>query len=87
MNRLHAMRLAFEARRAANELRDDDPVDNAALPAGSPLFFRCEACFCDIIVQEGYLTAQQLCYDCRDLRDLGLIFEMPPAGTGWNLRR
>lgn len=80
------MRAAFRLREEANEMRED-PVDNATLPAGSPLYFRCDACHCDIIVQEGYLTRPKLCYDCRDLKDLGLLFEMPPPHTGWNLTR
>lgn len=64
----------------------DADVDNSRLHAGSPMFFRCEACHGQIILAEDFLTVPKLCYDCRELADRGLIFEMSPEGTGWNAK-
>jgi hypothetical protein len=77
-----AYKRAWEMRRALNA--NSEEVDNGMYPAGTVMVFRCPSCYADIILQEGYLTKPKVCYDCRDLLDRGLIFEMPPPGTGWN---
>jgi len=74
-------RLAWERRRALNDLKV--PIDNAALPAGSPMYFRCPSCYADIILQEGFLTKPRLCYDCLDLEALDLIFVKPSGEWRW----
>jgi hypothetical protein len=79
-----AYRLAWETRRAENGSKA--PIDNAALPAGSPMFFRCPSCYGDIILPEGYLTRPAVCYDCLDLLRRGWIVELPAPGTGWTWR-
>lgn len=66
-----AMLLAWRQRREAN--KDKPQTDNGALPAGSPMYFRCPACFGDIILAEGYLSKPALCYDCLYLSRLDLI--------------
>jgi len=74
-------RLAWERRVAANVGKP--PIDNAAMPAGSPMYFRCPSCGCDIILQEGFLTKPRLCYDCLDLEALDLIFVKPSGEWRW----
>lgn len=81
LERLVAAKMAWEHRRAHAPER---VIDNASLPAGAPMYFRCPCCAGDIIVQEGFLTKPPLCYDCLDLRARGLIVETP---TGWRWRQ
>jgi hypothetical protein len=45
--------------------------DNASLPAGSPMVFRCIGCGAPLIEREGYITRRQCCAECQALVDLG----------------
>lgn len=47
------------------------PVDNASLPAGAPMYFRCVGCGAPIVVPEGYLSKPADCAECAALVDLG----------------
>ena len=48
-------------------------VDNASLPAGSPMYFYCLSCGDDIVVPENYVTRPSLCPECRVMKDLGWL--------------
>ena len=69
--------LAWEARRARHRTITPRYVDNSAQPAGAPMVFTCLACFGWVILAEDFLTAQAICYDCRDLADKGWIAQQP----------
>ena len=71
----HAALVAWQGRRRQHEDDKAREFDNTALPAGSPLYFTCHACFGWVVLAEDYLTGQALCYDCRDLADKGWIVE------------
>lgn len=45
--------------------------DNASLPAGSPMYYRCIGCGADIVVHEGWLTKPDTCRQCDALVRLG----------------
>ncbi len=51
------------------------PVDNASLPAGSPMFFYCQSCgHCSDCLPEAYLgTPNKLCEECQALKDCGWL--------------
>lgn len=52
-------------------------IDNASLPAGSPMYFYCISCagLADT-KPEGYITPpKKLCGECRALKDLGWLEE------------
>lgn len=65
--------VALEERRVANIGKQ---VDNAALPAGSPMFYYCNGCGVETAVkEEGWYTNPPpwFCQDCRPLHEEGLI--------------
>ena len=76
-----AYRLAWQNRRTAHE--HDVLPDNATLPAGSPMTFRCPSCFAPIILVEDYLRKPKVCYDCLELVSRGLLRERPPGTWQW----
>ena len=49
-----------------------EKIDNASLPAGSPMYFYCKSC--DVLADtkpEGYLDfPKKLCDECQALKDL-----------------
>ena len=64
---------ALKQRREAN--KDIKPIDNASLPAGSPMYFYCITCGnssdCKL---EGYLSSpRKLCTECQALKDAGWL--------------
>jgi len=59
----------LQRRRAAN--RDKQRIDNASLPAGSPMVYYCLGCGHDIWVSEGWLHKPSLCEECSALVELG----------------
>lgn len=46
-------------------------VDNASLPAGSPMYFACIGCGATIEVHEAWLTKPDTCIECEALVKLG----------------
>jgi len=46
-------------------------IDNASLPAGAPMIFRCIGCGGPIFVPESYLTKPSTCSECGALIALG----------------
>lgn len=48
-------------------------VDNASLPAGSPMVFRCIGCGGPIFVPELWLSKPDCCIECEALRRLGWL--------------
>ena len=62
---------ALRARRAAN--RDKVRIDNASLPAGSPMTYYCIGCGADIVVPEDWLHKSSLCRECTALTELGWL--------------
>jgi hypothetical protein len=63
--------IALDVRRAAN--RDRIRIDNASLPAGSPMYFDCINCGDSICVPEDYLVRPQLCRECTAMKNLGWL--------------
>jgi hypothetical protein len=53
--------------------KDDKPVDNASLPAGSPMFYQCIGCGAPIVMHEGWITKPDCCVECEALRRLGWL--------------
>jgi hypothetical protein len=62
---------ALAARKLVNKTRVR--IDNAALYAGSPMYFDCDACGGEIIEPEDYLVRRRLCERCKALYELGWI--------------
>ncbi len=70
------MKTEFKDQRAIRRLaeriaKDTKPIDNGALPAGSPMYFYCRLCKvqCDV-KSESYMTPpKKYCDDCRDLKE------------------
>lgn len=62
---------ALAARRRANLTRVR--IDNAALVAGSPMYFDCAICQDEIVVAEHYLARPTLCPACEVLRAQGWL--------------
>ena len=60
---------ALRARREVN--RDKSRIDNASLPAGSPMTYYCIGCGADIVMPEGWLHKPSLCRECEALHELG----------------
>lgn len=53
--------------------RNEKPVDNASLPAGSPMFYQCIGCGAPIVMHEGWITKPDCCVECEALRRLGWL--------------
>jgi hypothetical protein len=68
LNKLESLE-ALAHRRIINKSRPH--VDNAALPAGSPMYYRCLGCGDDIVVSEGWITKPDMCDECHRLVKLG----------------
>ena len=51
--------------------RDEKLPDNASLPAGSPMFYRCLGCGHPIVMHEGWITKPDFCEECAALVKLG----------------
>lgn len=66
--------LADLRRRRANQ---PVPIDNASLPAGSPMYFYCVSCgHVAEVKPENYITAvRRLCPECQALKDMGWLEE------------
>lgn len=62
---------ALSQRRA--RFKDAKLPDNASLPAGSPMFFRCIGCGSPIVVSEGYISKPDTCEECAALVKLGWL--------------
>lgn len=64
--------LAALAERRANQPKQKK---NAALPAGSPMFFYCISCgHVSDVLPESYMTRPaRLCGECQALQDLGWL--------------
>lgn len=60
---------ALMRRRATHRARPT--LDNARLPAGAPMFYRCIGCGADIVVPEAWLTKPDCCRECEALIALG----------------
>jgi hypothetical protein len=45
--------------------------DNASLPAGSPMYYRCIGCGASIVMHEGWITKPDTCVECAALVKLG----------------
>jgi formylmethanofuran dehydrogenase subunit E len=58
-------------RRTANAQKP--VVDNASLPAGAPMYYRCKTCGETIVVPENWITRRILCVECDALKDLGWL--------------
>lgn len=73
--------VAWEGRRTRHQHDQGTPrfIDNSSFPAGAPMVFTCLACSGWVILAEDFLTAQALCYDCRDLADKGWIVQADGA--------
>lgn len=48
-------------------------IDNASLPAGSPMYFYCVTCGEEMSVPEGYTSRSKTCGECSALKDLGWL--------------
>lgn len=64
---------ALRARRAT--FLKSTAVDNAAAPAGAPMYFRCLACGDPhgVCVPESYLSKPDLCAECTALKTMGWL--------------
>lgn len=51
--------------------RDRKRIDNASLPAGSPMVYYCIGCGADIVVPEGWITKPDTCRQCEAMMKLG----------------
>jgi uncharacterized OB-fold protein len=62
------------ALKALAERRANKPeqIDNAALPAYSPMYFYCKACghLSDVLPESYINPPKKLCEECRALKDL-----------------
>lgn len=47
--------------------------DNASLPAGAPMFYRCIGCGATITMHEGWTSKPDCCAECEALRKLGWL--------------
>lgn len=65
-----AVALAGLAARRAR-YKDAVPPDNASLPAGAPMFYRCIACGAPIVMPEGWIFKPDCCGECEALVRLG----------------
>lgn len=68
--KVHALE-ALRLRREANKGRKH--VDNASLPAGSPMYFYCDTCGDEMAVPESYTTRSRLCTECTALKSLNWL--------------
>lgn len=48
-------------------------VNNASLPAGSPMYFYCITCGLVMVEPEGYLSRSKTCSECGALKELGWL--------------
>ena len=62
---------ALANRRRKN--KDIKRVNNARLPAGSPMYFYCITCREEMVEPEGYLSRSQTCSECSALKELGWL--------------
>jgi len=64
---------ALDARKKAN--KNKKRIDNASLPAGSPMYFYCRECGDESdVLPESYIgTPKRYCRPCQDLKDSGVI--------------
>lgn len=57
--------------------RENKPeqVNNASLPAGSPMYFYCKSCghLADTKPESYFTPVKQLCGECRALKDCGWL--------------
>lgn len=67
---------ALAQRREENRSRKR--VDNAALYAGSPMYFDCVGCGEEIVVPEDYVTRHKFCPKCQTLKANEAMPELPP---------
>lgn len=51
--------------------KDAKPFDNASLPAGAPMFYRCIGCGAQIVMHEGWISKPDTCVECEALVRLG----------------
>ena len=79
MSRSFATEQGREAALEALEKRRAHPpvkLDNASLPAGSPMYYYCRACghLADTKPENWFLTLpKKLCPECQALQDLGWL--------------
>ena len=52
-----------------------EPIDNAALVAGSPMYFYCIVCgaLADVKPEEYIIPPAKLCKECQDMKDAGWL--------------
>lgn len=64
--------LAKLAARRANQPRQ---INNAGLPAGSPMYFYCVSCGheSDVLPESYVMPPKRLCSECQALQDLGWL--------------
>jgi hypothetical protein len=63
-----ALKALAERREASKNL---PYIDNASLPAGSPMYFKCIGCGARLVVGEGYITRPKFCVECSALVAIG----------------
>lgn len=51
--------------------KDQKLPDNASLPAGSPMYYRCIGCGAPIVMHEGWTRKPDTCPECTALGALG----------------
>jgi len=56
------------------ENKDQKPVDNSSLPAGSSMYFQCDICKGQIVLPEDYQPPRpRLCFSCSNLEKRGWL--------------
>jgi len=70
-----------EAQLAERKTHRPTPIDNSALPAGSPMTFYCVACgaVADIKPEEYLFPVRKLCSECEGLANLKLLRHVDEA--------
>lgn len=60
------------AERRANQ---PDPIDNASLVAGAPMYFYCISCghLAEVLPESYVSKPRKLCVECQALKDLGWL--------------
>lgn len=60
---------------ADRRAKQPNQVDNAALPAGAPMYFYCKSCghLSDRLPESYTSVPRKLCVECEALKDLGWL--------------
>jgi hypothetical protein len=64
---------ALERRQAENA--EKTKIDNASLPAGSPMHYYCRVCggLSDVLPEEHISAPRRLCAPCQEMKDKGWL--------------